>query len=260
VSKAVKINALGLSAFMMVNGLWAQSSFSQAPYERICAKEISYQMQQWHVKGDAQEEPTASVDGYFFKLPTEKIGRWALVYEESDQVRLSLVDSERIQLKVLDSHCAEITATDIPNTGRTNIGFDDEDLTDLLLNNNNGLVYIWSPHMLLSVHGIKELLAIGLELGISVTILLDVNADINFAQSTVREYSLPATVLTPATALEFKFRGALIHSPTLLFYQDTSFVRPDVPGYRHPEHYRQVILDRLALSRVSLGPVSLGPE
>jgi len=251
----VKMNGLSLLLLVMVNGLLAQSSFGKPLYKWTCADAVAIQLQQWHVKGNIQEEPVASVDGHFFKMPTDKMGRWALVYEELDLVHLSLVDSERVQLKRLNSRCAEVHSTDVAIKPRGDVGFDDEDLTDLLLSNKNGLVYIWSPHMLLSVHGIKELLAIGLELGVAVTILLDVNADINFAQSTADEYSLPASVLTPATALEFKFRGALIHSPTLLFYKDSNFVGPDIPGYRHPEHYRQVVVDRLALSRVSYTPV-----
>ncbi len=212
-----------------------------------CSSQLKQQLIDWEVTGDIFLSPAGNDIEMLYRLPTKVIGTWVLLQVSKSQPLASLVSEAGAVQFQWDEKCEPHTYITGDSIAHTTQGFTDTDLKELLSRNKQGIIYLWSPHMLLSVAGVGELKTISEELGVAYTVLLDPNADIGFAQRTIEQAGLPMESLNRAASRELLFRDMYIHAPTLLLYGDGNIVGAVVPGYRHPEHYRQTIRDRLKL-------------
>lgn len=107
--------------------------------------------------------------------------------------------------------------------------FSDLDLGKLLLDNpKGGLVYIWSPHMSLSVTEVSALRE--LKLTYPVTVILDPKADRGLATAVARANRLPASYLQTLDSVVLQNADITIHYPSIVFYKQGKIIRR-IPGY-----------------------------
>lgn len=126
--------------------------------------------------------------------------------------------------------------------------FTDHDLETLLASSRaGGLIYIWSPHMPYSVKGLREIRAVGERLDLTVTPLLDPQADAALSASVVDEEALPFTALRYLKSTKLFERGATLHFPTLLVFSHGRVSQQMLPGYTSPAVYEAFIKNQLAV-------------
>lgn len=214
----------------------------------FCPHKLKTQLAEWGVNGAVFETPISQGRGALYRLPTTEIGRWVLVSISKDRLRVSRVSDAGMDQVQWDDQCNLAITPTLVGFESTGPGFTDDDLKTLLAQHEMGVVYMWSPHMLLSVDGVNEVRDICDELGVSYTALLDPAADPDFAQRTGEHLNLPPEALQKAVSREMIFRDMFTHAPSLLFYRQGEIVGAVVPGYRNPEHYRITIQDRLKLA------------
>jgi len=102
------------------------------------------------------------------------------------------------------------------------------------------VVYVWSPHMPLSVDGYAEISVATQALGLHLMPVLFVGGDAAFAASEAARVGIPTDGLREMASIELAFRDAQVHAPSvLLFHGDR--VSPVLPGYRDADGYREFL-------------------
>ncbi|OUR96395.1 hypothetical protein A9Q84_08570 [Halobacteriovorax marinus] len=128
----------------------------------------------------------------------------------------------------------------ITNLTSSKGGFQDVDLGDLLLKNKYGVIYLWSPHMSLSLFELVELQKYVKSLKIPFTILMDLHADDKFAAKLLKKYDLPLEYLNRMNSRELEKFGITVHYPSTVFYKDKKLVKR-VPGYNGKKSFKDLI-------------------
>jgi hypothetical protein len=110
--------------------------------------------------------------------------------------------------------------------------FTDDGLRDLLERTRDGVIYVWSPGMPLSVSGLAEARAAADSLGISFTAIV---ADAHAAD--LRESFVDTVFRHPLNALDLVYRDATLHYPSIIFYRNGSLIGSAIPGYKRRDTY-----------------------
>lgn len=213
-----------------------------------CEELARQQLIEWKVANRIFKKPGIIDNSFIYRMPTQTVGQWILIENKKHGLRMSKVDSTKNESKSWDKDCAVTSQMEnYPPKQYVNNEFTDRSLKTLLVQHPVGIVYLWSPHMLLSVEGINELNEITKELGISYDVLLDSNANTSFAKATAIKIGLKKDIFRKNSALELFFRNFSVHSPSLLLYKNGEIIGPIIPGYRSPTHYKQLIRTRLKI-------------
>ena len=104
-----------------------------------------------------------------------------------------------------------------------------------------GLFYAWSPHMPLSVDGLKEIIAAGDELDVLVLPVLSPHANVDYALDRLRDRGLPADLLRQSESAELVKRDLFLHAPAIIIFNEGEFVSPVLPGLRRAGDYAKLI-------------------
>jgi hypothetical protein len=123
--------------------------------------------------------------------------------------------------------------------------FTDETLAALVASGKTGLVYAWSPHMQLSLDGVREARKAARQLGAELSLVLDPTADQAQAEAAARKAGLPAEALKPMQSLELQYRGVPGHYPALVAYGKGRILGWASPGYQPAERYTRQVRQRL---------------
>ena len=235
---------ISLAAFIsIIPDYSGAQSFDQRLHEWACDNQLveNFLIDQSAIRDEAFIAPDLKNSGLVFRFPTNEIGKWVLVKIGEDETELISISQQKIEIATIDQECAWRTEihTGLMNTGPTD--FTDTDLAALLSRNERGIIYLWSPHMQLSLDGVRELNNLSEEFAVPLLVLLDPNADIGFAASAARRAEIGKTPLRRVNSLELYFRNFTIHAPTLITYANGEITGPAAPGYRSPEHYRMMI-------------------
>ena len=123
-------------------------------------------------------------------------------------------------------------------------GFKDENLKKLLSKNKNGIIYLWSPHMTISVQELSEIFLARKKIKAHFTILLDKNADMNLAKKMVTKLKLPIDYLLKMNSRELEEFGLTIHFPSLVIYKNGK-LKKRIPGYTGVPGIQSMIKEHL---------------
>ncbi|GEM_PF-2719416 len=156
----------------------------------------------------------------------ESGGKVQVVVESTKSLLTSNQNGLTLKLEFSEPECK----MKILRISSSNGGFLDRDLDLLLKKNKRGVIYLWSPHMSLSVYELVEMKKYLSSLKIPVTILLDLNADIDSANKSIQKIDLPLDYLKRMNSRKLESFGATIHYPSTVFYKDGELVKK-VPGF-----------------------------
>lgn len=126
--------------------------------------------------------------------------------------------------------------------------FNDQSLEQLLKkserNQTSGIIWIWSPRMVLSyAAGVKELKPISLLLNLESTYLVDPFVDDTEIAMTHAPRELQNSPAMHSLTLN-RF-GALLHYPVLFIYKNGKLLLPSRPGYDEPWRLYDYLVRRL---------------
>jgi len=127
--------------------------------------------------------------------------------------------------------------------------FSDGDLTRVLATAQNGLLYLWSPHMPYSVQGLEEIRELAARRRLTLVALLDPSADCTLAVRIAATRGFPRKALAYTLAERLFAHGATLHYPTLVLFREGRLLAAMLPGYVGVNVYQAFIDERLELSR-----------
>ena len=226
--------------------------------ESRCAARVHARLRAWQAGPEVRRAPPpgGSVRERY-RIATQTRGEWIVVdVLLSGFPVLTRVSPKGVEQTVFGADCAPSTSTIAADADTSAPGvpprFDDDDLRAALrgLGQNEtvsrGTVfYIWSPHMPLSLVGYGALAEACRQLHLRLVPLLFPGADRGFAEREATRRGIGLDGLREATAIELRFRDALVHAPALIAYTRTR-VSPVLPGYRDARGYRQFLEGFLA--------------
>ena len=187
--------------------------------------------------------PPAEGAGVRLRFPTRDLGAWLVLEAGESSATVSRVTPDSVTTQAFASDCAPSTTRQtnrFPDGGPER--FTDADLRRTVSSARAGgapgvVVYLWSPHMPLSVDGYREIQAAAKDHGLGLVALLFPGSNLVFAAAEAERAGIPADALREAASVELTFRDALVHAPTILVF-DGDRVSAVLPGYRSAEGYR----------------------
>ena len=123
--------------------------------------------------------------------------------------------------------------------------FMDTDLDDVLKvsreNKSSGLIYIWSPHMNLSILGVKEVQKIAKDRGLTLIILLEPRAELDQSIKILKNEGINLTSLRFASSKVLDMLNIHNHYPSLLLFSNGEILDRPRPGYDAPDELNKYL-------------------
>ncbi|MBD64955.1 MAG: hypothetical protein CME62_07090 [Halobacteriovoraceae bacterium] len=225
--------------------LWAQNFLTLSAQKIIshhkCHQEIDQYLKSWQSTFEFEKYLGDDLSEIKLITPTKSLGKWIIAEFKNNQVKLSLrTDFDQLEVKLAKNCQKEIGLHKLKRRQQQD-SFQKEDLAQLLQKNEKGMIYIWSPHMPLSIAGIKEIKKAAKKTKMPVTILLDQNVSREFAKKTLKSHGLSESYLKSYNTIELALRGASLHLPSVLLYKNHQIVRRAKPGHEYTWKFIQYI-------------------
>lgn len=168
--------------------------------------------------------------------PTDSIGVWLERWQMADgTTEIRRVSASVTMVAVLDATgCAIHTVQHLRTFDPTAIAraLTDDRLRDLVRRTGDGMIYVWSPGMPLSILGIAEAKAAADSLGVAFTAVV---ADAHDAD--LRSLGVDSAYQQTLNSLELVYRDATIHYPSVIFYRAGALLGSAIPGYKQRGTY-----------------------
>jgi len=204
---------------------------STVPNVSMCPERSAEIVKGWKAKNNWKEKAIAEKKVKMYISPTEKFGRWVIVKASEEKTELSLVDANNTIAVVLGKSCKGKVAT-YPSKKVTNKKkfVLDVEVEQLLAKNKKGLIYAWSPHMPLSISGIKNIIAVAKKLNLPIHFVLDPNAGEKSVEK-AKEKIGRGDFYRRNRSVELLMRNFDMHYPVVALYQNKNFSKYIKYGY-----------------------------
>lgn len=209
---------------------------AQSPDTGSCAAARATQRRTWKALDAPRAQPKTTEGDRVRHWPTATLGRWLVEIDGAERAELTMVSPTDVIRHVWNAQCA-VTITRHVRAPADPPRFDDDALVERLSRTPRGVIYVWSPHMPLSVDAIPALTAAAAAQGLAVDLVLDPAADRAFAARVAAAHALPAPSLRVADAIELSFRDVLVHAPTAIVYAFGAFAGDAYPGGHTADEY-----------------------
>lgn len=220
----------------------AAPAAGQEAFPGPCAAAVSRQLRAWGAAGEPRDQAATTTRHW----PTRLIGTWVTESRGPAPVLLRVSPTRVTRLAWTEGCVARREERARPAVATPR--FTDADLTALVSSGRAGVVYVWSPHMPLSVDGYRAIAAAAAARGLTLHAMLQPGADRAFAQASLARGGLPRDALRIADSVELSFRDVHLHAPSILVFAHGRIVGDAWPGYHSADEYG-AFLDRMVAAR-----------
>lgn len=214
--------------------------------ESPCQPLVQEQLRAWAVVEPARPQPGTSAAGVVRHWPTSQLGVWVVESIGIEASQVTRVDPRSVTRVEWGARC-DVSTTSRDRSAQPPPRFSDADLAALLAKSPRGVLYVWSPHMPLSVDAYAALVQAANARALEVTALLDPAADREFARASIDRSALQAAALRVADSVELTFRDVLVHAPSIQVYEGGRLQGSPFPG-AHTSFEYGTFLDRVLSS------------
>lgn len=202
-----------------------------------CADAVSRQLAAWHATSEVLKTAGGPLGGEVYRIATEELGVWITLHRPKGLDTTSLFLTKTSETLRLDfAATCEVSSVSIPSPPAAAGAFTDADLRSLVAKEDRVVVYLWSPHLPLSVEGYAEIAAATARVGGRLVALVDPSADRGFVDRVGDAQAIPAEARRPMGAVELLFRDLAVHTPSVLVFANGAVSAP-LPGYRNRDAY-----------------------
>lgn len=208
-----------------------------------CGAEADAQRLAWGAVAPPRAQPPAADGAVVEHWPTRALGVWIVDARGPRTTVLTRVTSGAITRIEWSAGCAplETRRARAPVPGPR---FTDDDLAERLAAGGAGLIYVWAPHMPLSVDAAGALLAAAARRRLPVEIVLHPDADRAFAARVAADHGWSADRLRVADSVELTFRDVFVHAPAVQAWAGGRLTGSAYPGGHTADEYG-IFLDRV---------------
>ncbi len=232
------------SAALAVLAAGAQSPTARAVQPATaCHAAVAQQLRDWGGTAPARPQPPGADGAVVRHWPTHTLGVWIVEAVRDDATRLTRVSPATVTDITWSGRCTP-SAQDRARPAALAPRFTDADLASLLATHPRGVVYVWSPHMPLSLDAVDAVRHAAAARDTHVTVLLAPDADRRFAHTTLAGRDAGPDALRVVDAVELVFRDVLVHAPAVIAYARGRLRGSPWPGAHSREEYA-AYLDRV---------------
>lgn len=215
----------------------------QEAHRGLCADARARQLHAWQVVGQPRPVPGTQVRHW----PTRQLGTWVADDGTAERPVLLLVTPTTLTRVEWTAGC-DLQSHEWPRPAVASPRFTDADLAALVNAGRPGVVFVWSPHMPLSIDAYRPLRSAATARGMTVHAVLDPGADRAFARGSLDRGGLPNDALRVADANELRYRDVHLHTPVVLVFAGGRIIGDAWPGYHGEAEYGE-FLDRALAER-----------
>lgn len=217
----------------------ASSPTVTVPAGIACGDVVRQQLEAWGARDEMRRISEGPTDVARYVWPTARIGVWLdLRLSRDGSLRLARVAPDRTTELVWSTECRASPKENAPVSGAQNPdAFHDADLEALLDAPHPVVVYVWSPHMPLSVDGVQQASTAVQRLGLQMVVLASPDSDRAYVNRVAQDAGLPDGAGRQVNSIELLFRDVLVHAPTVQLFVDGRAAGPAIPGYRNAAEY-----------------------
>lgn len=234
-----------LAGLLALSTLAVAAPAQPSPASGACPDAVEQQLAAWNVVAPARPQPAAD-GGRLHHWPTARLGEWVVEVQDAASARVVKVTPTTVTTVSWTAACA-VTTAERTRPAAAEPRFSDADLARAA-GSTRGVIYVWSPHMPLSVDGYRAIAAAASARGLSVHAVLDPGADRRFAAAERARGGLPPEALRVADSVELLFRDVLVHAPSVQAFAGGRLAGSAFPGFHDAEEYG-VFLDRVLADR-----------
>lgn len=207
-----------------------------------CSEAARSLLRSWGARPEVLNAPPGPGAEERYRVSTSELGVWIVLDLKQDQAPvLTLVRAEGAERFTFNEECrrteSEGHAVRLPDDANV---FTDADLRGALRSGRATVVYVWSPHMSLSVDGYAEIATACEALGLELVTVLFPGGDREFAAREAARAGIPAEGLREAASVELIYRDVHVHAPAIVVF-DGEHVSPVLPGYRDAAGYQRFL-------------------
>ncbi|MEZ5291920.1 MAG: hypothetical protein R2745_12615 [Vicinamibacterales bacterium] len=218
-----------------------RASAGQAPAP--CRAEADRQRLAWGAVAPPRMQPTTTDGTIVEHWPTRALGAWIVDARGPRTTVLTRVTAGAITRVEWSAACATVETrrdrTPVPGPR-----FTDRDLAERLSAGDAGVIYVWAPHMPLSIDAAGALREAAARRRLPVEIVLHPDADRAFAARVADEHGWDAAALRVADSVELTFRDVFVHAPAAQAWANGRLVGSAYPGGHTADEYGRY-LDRV---------------
>jgi hypothetical protein len=208
-----------------------------------CRSAVEGLFARWGVSGEILRAPGGLEGREVYRLATRELGVWVTLEKRSSPAEAVLFRTgpEGTSRVALDSRCRP-SASDvaISSPGLSNGGFDDEDLRTALEETGQLVVFLWSPHMPLSVDAYPEIEGACRELRLPFRAVTDPSSDRSYVDRVAGARGIPPEARLPLASVELLFRDLAVHAPAVMVFTGGKVSAP-LPGFRDRDDYTRFL-------------------
>lgn len=204
-----------------------------------CADAVDRQLDRWHATDEVLRAPGGPLGGAVYRIATDELGVWITLHRPQGLATVSLfrTDSKGTVRLDLDERCEPEPTQSLPAPSLPEGAFTDADLKARLESHDRLVVYLWSPHLPLSVEGYHEIVAAAAALEVPLVAVVDGTADRDFVEREADDNGIPAEARRAMGSVELLFRDLAVHTPSVVVFASGTVSSP-LPGYRGRNAYR----------------------
>lgn len=219
------------------------ASFEWAEIVRAleCRAEVEGRLRAWRASAEVYRGPSALDGADRYRIPTDRLGVWITLEVRADgRARLFRTDADASVEVELDAACGESERVlgGLPDVAGSQ--FTDDDLKSLLATNDRLVVYLWTPHLPLSVEGYHEIREATSAVGAAFVAVVDPSAEVDYVREISDAEGIPADARRRLASVELLFRDLAVHAPAVLVFAYGK-ARPVLPGYRSKRAYMEYL-------------------
>ncbi|MEO5667176.1 MAG: hypothetical protein ABIR96_03880 [Bdellovibrionota bacterium] len=216
-----------------------------------CSTDVAHVLDHWGAIGKWKLSNVDMDGAHVYRGRTSWSGVWieARRYANDEVTAFRITNNSLTTATWRNANCTPSLRVDT-STQKKNFAygrFSDHDLDTLLKQGGKGMIYIWSPHMNLSMIGLKEAVAIAKELKIHIEVMVDGSADPRALKDALQSQHIDARYFQAVDSLDILMRHTTLHYPSLLLFKDGEVLDFMLPGYEAKAPLMEIVSSRLGM-------------
>lgn len=229
----------------------AQSAEFSLPLPKFCKKEVVKQIVKLtHIQHWRRQSYAGVGTAAIYRTPTEVVGKWieTKIYNNKYVQVLEITPEKRVHYSWDITNCNVLKTESVKKYNQERLAneFSDQRLLDTIEKKKAGVIYAWSPHMPLSMAGIKPLKDATEKLGLELILILDPHADKKISLETAEKFLLEESALRKLESVDLMLRGLGFHYPALVVFGNGKMNDYAIPGVKTSGEYQKLISRQLA--------------
>ena len=218
---------------LLSGNLWASKSLVPRDLDPLpCQAVAKALLKKWETQADWTRR-LSSVPGKFsYNSPTQKFGEWVslLVPDLAHTLLVRRTQHSFVRVALQAPDCVTEIEYDLDRTKKEKNVLDDSFLLEYLKREKQGVIYLWSPKMVLSIKTLEVMKKVAKKMGLAFLVGVDPNGSKVEVKRVLKAKNWPKEYGKKWASFDLMMRHAGDHYPTSFVFKDGMLLNSRHPG------------------------------